>query len=46
MSKTLIALSLIGFSLAACETVQGAGQDISNAGDAISEESQEVQSDM
>ena len=46
MSKTLIALSLIAFSLAACETVQGAGQDISNAGDAISEESQEVQSDM
>ena len=46
MSKTLIALSVIAFSLAACETVQGAGQDISNAGDAISEESQEVQSDM
>lgn len=46
MSKTLIALSLIAFSLAACETVQGAGQDISNAGDAISEESQEVQNDM
>ncbi|PYE85420.1 entericidin A/B family lipoprotein [Pseudoroseicyclus aestuarii] len=29
--------------LAACETVEGAGQDISSAGNAISQESREVQ---
>nr|WP_319247518.1 entericidin A/B family lipoprotein [uncultured Celeribacter sp.] len=33
-------------SLAACETVEGAGQDISKAGSAISQESREVQSEM
>jgi len=37
---------LTAFVLAACETVEGAGQDISTAGNAISEESQEVQSDL
>ncbi|WP_224823542.1 entericidin A/B family lipoprotein [Cognatishimia sp. MH4019] len=31
-------------ALAACETVEGAGQDISTAGDVISQESREVQS--
>jgi len=41
-----IALLLATFTLSACETVHGAGQDISNAGDAISEESQDVQNDM
>ena len=41
-----IALLLATLTLSACETVQGAGQDISNAGDAISEESQDVQNDM
>lgn len=33
-------------ALAACETMQGAGRDISTAGDAITSESQEVQSDI
>lgn len=41
-----IALLLAVATLSACETVQGAGQDISNAGDAITQESQEVQNDM
>jgi predicted small secreted protein len=43
---SIIVLALASFTLAACETVQGAGQDISNAGDAITEESQEVQNDL
>ena len=30
--------------LSACETVQGAGRDLENAGEAITEESQETQS--
>lgn len=42
----ITALFLTATILAACETVQGAGQDISNAGDAISEESREVQADL
>ncbi len=47
MSFTKItALLLTSIILSACETVQGAGQDISNAGDAISEESREVQADL
>ncbi len=33
-------------TLAACETVQGAGQDLSSAGDAISDASKEVQQDL
>ncbi len=43
---SIIVLALSSFTLAACETVQGAGQDISNAGDAITTESQEVQNDL
>ena len=33
-------------ALAACETVEGAGQDIENAGQAIEGEAQETQSQM
>ncbi|MFZ3584843.1 entericidin A/B family lipoprotein [Loktanella sp. DJP18] len=33
-------------ALAACETVQGAGQDISTAGNAISGASNDVQQDL
>ncbi|MEJ6403612.1 entericidin A/B family lipoprotein [Yoonia sp. 2307UL14-13] len=43
---TILGLITATFTLAACETVQGAGQDISNAGDALTEESQEVQNDL
>lgn len=42
----IIALLVATFALSACETIQGAGQDISNAGDAITNESQDVQNDM
>lgn len=31
----LLTLTLIGFSLAACQTVEGAGRDIENTGEAI-----------
>ena len=38
---------LIGlFGLAACETIEGAGEDISNAGETISEESEEAQDEL
>ncbi|MEM1428727.1 MAG: entericidin A/B family lipoprotein [Pseudomonadota bacterium] len=37
---TLTALSLLG--LAACATVEGAGQDISDAGDFVSDTAREV----
>ncbi|SIT90359.1 Entericidin EcnA/B family protein [Yoonia rosea] len=43
---TLIIATLSAMTLAACETVQGAGEDISNAGAAISEESRDVQADL
>lgn len=39
----MIAMLMSLFALAACETVEGAGQDISTAGEAIAEESREVQ---
>jgi predicted small secreted protein len=42
----LTALTFVAVLLAACETVQGAGQDISNAGDAITEQSREAQADL
>lgn len=32
--------------LAACETVQGAGRDLENAGEVITEESQDVQAGL
>lgn len=44
---TRIAMTLLALvTLAACETVEGAGQDIENAGEAISEESREAQYGM
>ncbi len=45
MMKYIMALMTV-FTLAACETVEGAGQDISNAGDAVSDSAQDVQSDL
>lgn len=38
---TLFLLTFLG--LAACETVEGAGQDIESAGEAIQQESNQVQ---
>jgi entericidin B len=42
--SSLSLIALVG--LAACETVEGAGQDIQKAGGAISSEAQETQSKM
>ncbi|MCE6950104.1 entericidin A/B family lipoprotein [Cereibacter sphaeroides] len=47
MMKPFLLLPLLALvGLAACETVEGAGQDLSAAGDAITQESQEAQSGM
>ncbi|MGR3524840.1 entericidin A/B family lipoprotein [Seohaeicola sp. SP36] len=44
MQMTKMVLALLAFgTLIACETVEGAGRDLSSAGDAITEESQEAQ---
>jgi predicted small secreted protein len=43
--KMVLALMALG-TVVACETVQGAGRDLSNAGDTITEESQEVQEEL
>lgn len=38
---------VLGFlTLSACATVQGAGQDISDAGEAITEQSREVEAEL
>jgi predicted small secreted protein len=37
------ALATLLLALAACETVEGAGQDLQTAGEAISQESREAQ---
>ena len=42
----ILTLSAVLLSLVACETIEGAGQDIENAGEVIQEESNEVQADM
>ena len=44
MTKAIALLALLG--LVACETVQGAGQDLENAGEVIQEEAQETQNEM
>jgi predicted small secreted protein len=44
-TKMFLALMALG-TLIACETVQGAGRDMSNAGQTITAESQEVQEEL
>lgn len=47
MRKPAFLLPLLALiTLAACETVEGAGRDIGAAGDAITQESQEAQTGM
>ncbi|MEE2860897.1 MULTISPECIES: entericidin A/B family lipoprotein [Paracoccus] len=48
MQKKILGLSavLAMFALAACETVQGAGRDLSTAGQVVQEESAEVQAGL
>lgn len=44
MPKILIAFALL--ALAACNTMKGAGEDVSAAGSAITDGAQETQSEM
>jgi entericidin B len=44
MTRLFVLLALLGVT--ACETIEGAGQDLENAGEAISEEAREVQAGM
>ena len=44
---TRIALTLVALlTLAACETVEGAGQDLENAGESISQAANDTQQEM
>ncbi|SDE67179.1 Predicted small secreted protein [Paracoccus isoporae] len=45
-SVRLIVPALALLALTACETIQGAGRDMQSAGEAITTESQEVQSGL
>jgi predicted small secreted protein len=47
MRISIILLSLTAIlAVAGCETIQGAGRDISTAGEAVTTESQAVQDEM
>lgn len=43
MTRTLALFSLL--ALVACETIEGAGRDIENAGEVITDEAQDVQAE-
>jgi len=45
MSKMVLALVAV-LALSACNTMQGAGQDVSAAGSALTDEAQEAESGM
>jgi entericidin B len=46
MTKPQFLLPLLAImALTACETIEGAGRDIEDAGEAITDESQEVQAE-
>lgn len=45
MTRMTLAL-LTALALSACETIEGAGQDIQNAGEAIETEANETQAQM
>lgn len=43
-SKPLLAIAaFLFFGLSACETIEGAGRDIENAGEAVTDTAQEAQ---
>ncbi|HET9068675.1 MAG TPA: entericidin A/B family lipoprotein [Amaricoccus sp.] len=46
MSKFLLAAGLALMTLAACNTVKGAGKDVTAAGQAVQQEAGEAQSSM
>ncbi|ALG89413.1 MAG: entericidin, EcnA/B family [Confluentimicrobium sp.] len=45
MTRILLTIAAL-VTLTACETIDGAGQDIENAGEAISSEAQQTQAEM
>ncbi len=46
MTRTFALILLAATTLAACNTVQGAGKDISSAGHAVSDTAQDTQKKM
>ena len=46
MRKLLIAAGIALLALAGCNTVKGAGKDVSAAGDAVQDEAAEAQNSM
>ena len=40
--KTVLALALCGAALAACNTVEGAGKDVSSAGHAVTDSARDA----
>ena len=46
MSKILVATMVALLALAGCNTMRGAGKDVSSAGDAMSNQAAETQSQM
>lgn len=44
MRRLFVLIAFLGIT--ACETIQGAGQDMENAGEAISQEANETQAGM
>lgn len=44
MTRLFVLLALLGVT--ACETIEGAGEDLENAGEEISEEANEAQAGM
>ncbi|MEO0391933.1 MAG: entericidin A/B family lipoprotein [Pseudomonadota bacterium] len=44
--STLAVLLIAGFGLSACNTVDGAGQDVSAAGNAVSDAARDVQDEL
>jgi predicted small secreted protein len=46
MPKILVIFLALAAALAACNTIEGAGQDVSAAGDAVTGEAREAQQGM
>lgn len=46
MTRTLALVLVAALSLAACNTMQGAGKDISSAGDAVTDTAHDTQQQM
>ncbi len=46
MSKFLVAAVLAAFTLSACNTMKGAGHDVSAAGDTVTDQAAKTQNEM